>query len=141
MATGSDEKKLYIWDVSTGARVLELSDFKGGVRAAAFSPDGKCLATASRDKRLMIWNAVDGSLLIPIHEAKLSNINSVQFDPEGDLLYTSDVAGTVGVWDAHSGRALSADLHRGGAITDAKLRPKSGGFVDDKTNEPSRRQK
>jgi WD40 repeat protein len=122
MATGSDDKKVYIWDVSTGARVLEISDFKGGVRAAAFSPDGKRLATASRDKRLMIWNAEDGSPLIPIYEGKLSNINSVEFDPEGDLLYTSDVAGTVGVWDAHSGRALSADLHREGAIT-AKLRP------------------
>jgi WD40 repeat protein len=82
----------------------------------AFSRDGTKIATASRDKRLMIWSSSDGQPLIAIHEAKFSNINQVEFNPNGDLLLTSDVAGVVAVWDARSGRMLSSDLHQVGAV-------------------------
>jgi WD40 repeat protein len=64
----------------------------------------------------MIWASSNGQPLIAIHEAKVSNINQVQFDPNGDLLLTSDVAGVVAVWDALSGRLLSSDLHQAGVV-------------------------
>jgi WD40 repeat protein len=82
----------------------------------AFSRDGTKIATASRDKRLMIWSSSDGQPLITIHEAKVSNINEVQFNPNGDLLLTNDVAGVVAVWDTRSGRMLSSDLHQVGTV-------------------------
>ena len=58
----------------------------------------------------MIWSVRDGRPLLPIHEATSSNVNSVQFTRDGNLLLTSDVAGLVAVWDANSGRLLSADI-------------------------------
>jgi len=110
LATGGDDKKVFIWDVSSGTRLLEINDFNNSVFAIAFSADGDKLATASRDKRLMIWSARDGRPLLPIHEATSSNINSVHFTRDGNLLLTSDVGGVVAVWDVTSGRLLSADI-------------------------------
>jgi WD40 repeat protein len=123
LATGANDKKLFVWDLTNGARVFEIDDFKGGLHGIGFSPDGTRIVTASRDKRVMIWSAHNGQPLLPIHEAKSSNINRVQFNPEGDLLFTSDVAGTVAVWDAHSGRGLSSDLHMSAAIFEASISP------------------
>jgi hypothetical protein len=72
----------------------------------------------------VIWSVHNGQPLLPIHEAKSSNIYRVQFNPEGDLLFTSDVAGTVAIWDAHSGRGLSSDLQMSAAIYEASIRPR-----------------
>jgi WD40 repeat protein len=119
IASGGEDKKVYVWDVLNGTRLLEISDFKSALHDIAFSRDGTKIATASRDKRLMIWSSSDGQPLIAIHEAKVSNINQVQFNPNGDLLLTSDVAGMVAVWDAGSGRMLSSDLHQVGVVSSA----------------------
>lgn len=116
IASGGEDKKLYVWDVANGSRLLEISDFKSTVYDVAFSRDGTKIATASRDKRLMIWSSRDGRPLVTIHEAKFSNINHLQFSPDGDLLLTGDVAGVTAVWDARSGRLLSSDLLQAGAV-------------------------
>jgi WD40 repeat protein len=121
LASGGEDKKVYVWDVASGARQAEIADFRGGVRGIVFSHDGTRIATASRDKRLIIWNAYTGQEVLPIHEAKTANINSVEFNPTDDFLITSDVAGTISVWDAHSGRMLSSDVHKIGALLQARL--------------------
>ncbi|HKD41644.1 MAG TPA: protein kinase [Myxococcaceae bacterium] len=121
LASGGEDKKVYVWDLASGARLLEIAAFRGWIRAISFSRDGTRIATASRDKRLIIWNAQTGQVVLPIHEAKTANINFVEFNPTGDFLVTSDVAGAVSVWDAHSGRMLSSDVHKIGALSQARL--------------------
>jgi WD40 repeat protein len=42
-------KTAWIWDAETGALQTTLQGHTGFVYCCAFSPDGKCVATASRD--------------------------------------------------------------------------------------------
>ena len=113
-----------IWDSETGTAQVtveghpdpaigEDEDFILGVAAAAFSPDGTLLATASRDALVKLWNADTGA-----HIWTFSGhghwIEDIAFSPDGKLLVSAapgdpsvsvwliDVATGKGWWDLPS---------------------------------------
>ena len=45
-----------LWDPATGETIRTLTGHPGGVTAAAFSPDGTRLATASDDRTVIMWD-------------------------------------------------------------------------------------
>jgi WD40 repeat protein len=48
---------LQVWDVPTGSVLSTIAAHDSNVRAIAFSPDGKLMATASHDYTIKIWSS------------------------------------------------------------------------------------
>jgi WD40 repeat protein len=55
------------------------------VRAVAFSPDGRLLATGSEDKTVRLWDAQTGQLRHTVPDTG-AEVTSVAFSPDGSLL-------------------------------------------------------
>jgi WD40 repeat protein len=70
---------------------------EGAVYAAAYSPDGKSLATVGKDGTLRIWDPVAGRLRTT-HRAGKEEINCVAFSPDGKALVTGDDGGVARLW-------------------------------------------
>ncbi len=71
---------------------------KGVIRAMAFSPCGRYLATAGEDTTVRIWHTHTGTLAsstLP-HE---SGVLALEFHPEGQQLLTRTDKGVVRVWE------------------------------------------
>ncbi len=88
-----------------------VSAHTGPVNDLAFSPDGKCLATAGADGSLRIWDLGNGEwsrTLRAVGELQTGSspeLVQVAFSPEGQRLLALAKDGTVAFWSVPSGQA------------------------------------
>ena len=96
--SGSKDKVVRVWDVSSGQRLGSLSGHTGAVTCVAFSSEGRTIITGSEDKTARIWETSSmRQLFIIEHIRKLSCVN---LSPRGFLAITCDEAGYVYFWRA-----------------------------------------
>jgi WD40 repeat protein len=66
VATGSKDKSVKIWELSTGREVRSFLGHEKTVNCVRFTPDGKFLLSGSNDKTIRIWEVNSGKIIITI---------------------------------------------------------------------------
>lgn len=75
------------------------------VRAVAFSPDGRLLATGSVDKTVKIWTADTGEEIRTLRGHD-DWVNAVAFSPDGKTVATASRDKTIKIWNVETGQLL-----------------------------------
>lgn len=85
LASGSTDKTLRLWDVSTGALQRTLTAHEGTVTNVFFSPDGGLLISEGADKTFCLWDARTGDHQETILRDAFSGYRTT-ISPDGQLL-------------------------------------------------------
>jgi WD40 repeat protein len=88
---------VHIWRLSDGKRTATLS-LSYPLRAIAFSPNGKTLATATDGSAVVLYDVATGKRLAVLR-GHTGGVNSVEFSPKGPYVVTASDDGTVRVWE------------------------------------------
>ncbi len=91
-----------VWDAHSGSELLNLKGHRWFVRAVAFSPDGRHLATGSYDQTIKVWDAQTGTEQITL-TGHIAGVVSLAYSPDGSRLASAAGDKTVKVWDARTG--------------------------------------
>jgi len=75
------------------------------VRALAFSPDGRWLASGSYDPTVRLWNVNDGTLTKELH-GHTAWVRGLTFSPDGNYLATASDDNSVRLWRLADGNVI-----------------------------------
>ncbi|MEH2016058.1 WD40 repeat domain-containing protein, partial [Nostoc sp.] len=103
LASGSDDKTIKLWDVSTGKAIKTLTGHSSRVYSVGFSPDGKTLASGSSDKTIKLWDVSTGKAIKTL-TGHSSSVWGVGFSPDGKTLASGSSDNTIKLWDVSTGK-------------------------------------
>jgi WD40 repeat protein len=92
------EPNLRLWDVETGAEVVQFPGCTQPVLSVAFSPDGRWALSAGRDKAVRLWDLDSGRAVCRL-DGRDSAIESAAFSPDGRHIFSGSTSGAVRLWD------------------------------------------
>jgi WD40 repeat protein len=151
LVSASLDRSLKLWDAAAGTMIREFKPFKEkefekghreGVFSAAFSPDGKLLASGGSDRSIKIWNVADGSVVRELVNPTLKPppagvpsspqahpgwVYSLRWTPDGRFLISAGNApknqGYLAVWNVADGKMLHGEEMPLGAFYSVAVSP------------------
>jgi WD40 repeat protein len=120
LASTGNDAYVRLWDITTlpaegECDMSPVAEMIGGalsVPLAAFSPDGKVIASV--DSRRILLREVSSQRLIRAIQAG-SSIFSLAYNPDGSQLVSGELGNTIHIWDVASGERLQ-EMNWPGAV-------------------------
>ncbi|HEY9638038.1 MAG TPA: serine/threonine-protein kinase [Coleofasciculaceae cyanobacterium] len=105
LVSGSADKKIKIWDFSTGKQVRTLLENSIHVNYFAISPDWQAIATGGPDNTIKIWDFLTGKQIRTI-SGHTSYVNYLVISFDGKKLASASADNTIKIWDLSTGKEL-----------------------------------
>ncbi|MEV0974959.1 WD40 repeat domain-containing protein [Microtetraspora glauca] len=100
--TDPDFGVIRLWDVATRRPIgAPWQAHAGGADAAAFSSDGRTLATAGRDGEIRLWDVATRRPIGAPIKGHQGFVTSLVFSPDGKVLASAGDDGTVRLWSTN----------------------------------------
>ena len=117
LATGCDDGKVRVWDLTTGANTPQSElfdpDLEQAVHYIVFSPDGKKLAAGHNDGSVILWSERADNVKWtatwrnPFEGKHDGAVLSLAFHPDGNVMVSCGDDRTLSFWDVHTLTSLS----------------------------------
>ena len=107
LASGSSDKTIKLWEVSTGRLLKTLKGHVEDVNSVAFSPDGRLLAGGGDDSVIKLWEVSTGKLMYTF-KGSWNGVLSIAFSPDGKYLASGSRDGILRIWRVSTGKLLYA---------------------------------
>jgi WD40 repeat protein len=122
------DRVITFWDVASGKKSATLTGHTGSLRALAFSPDGKLLASAAGDvggeRSLRLWDLATNKVLATLEGQKVFGTH-VAFSPNGKILASIEADRTVYLWDVATGKPIGMPVRGGRFPSNVTFSPDS----------------
>jgi WD40 repeat protein len=97
---------LQMWDTKTGKQVGSLVGHENQVGGAAFTSDGRIVATASMDQTVRLWDVPSGKLRVTLRGHR-GWVEYLRISPDGERVLSASQDHTVRIWSTATGELLA----------------------------------
>jgi WD40 repeat protein len=94
----ASKQEAFLWDLTRGERVLEMTAGDYYFSSVALSPDGARVATGDESGMITIWDSATKNSRELRHEHKES-VRAMEFSSDSQLLASGSTDGSVRLWD------------------------------------------
>ena len=110
--SGSNDKTLKVWDLTTGKEQFTLNGHRESVYAVAVTADGKQAISGSLDNTLKVWDLTTGKEEFTL-KGHSNSVNAVAVTADGKRAISGSDDNTLKVWDLTTwkGRIYSRTGH------------------------------
>lgn len=125
IASGSGDRTIKVWDITTGACIQTLEGHTHTVCAVAFTADSRRIVSGSDDKTIKIWDLATGAC----HRTLRGHTDGVQNIAllENDQIASTSQDATIKIWDMETGSCLQTLKGHTDWVT--SVAPLAGGLV------------
>ncbi|KAI3428827.1 hypothetical protein D9Q98_007644 [Chlorella vulgaris] len=128
LGTASFDQTWRLWDVETGACLLEQEGHSRAVYAVAFQDDGALAASAGMDGIARVWDCRTGRNIFTC-QGHVKAVLSLDFSPSGVLLATGSEDNTARVWDLRKRGVLAILPGHTSLISQVRFEPNDGRYL------------
>lgn len=122
LASGSFDKTIKLWQISTGEQLQTLSDHSEGILSIAMSQDGQTLISGSFDQTIKLWHLGRGELIDTL-TGHTSSVRSLAISHDGQTLISGSFDETIKLWNLERREFLSNLTEKAGKVTAIALTP------------------
>jgi WD40 repeat protein len=90
-------REVQVWNVIDGSKASSYRGHEGWVRAIAWSPDGRRIASTSEDKAVQIWEVAKGKQIATYH-GHADWVGIVMWSPDSKRIVSASKDNIVQVW-------------------------------------------
>lgn len=113
-AARTSDRRVSVWDTASGSLLITTGRHPDEIRAIAFSPDVRMLATAGDGAQhpprsngvIKVWETATGRELATIGDDSSGSITSLAFSPDGTELASGNQDGHIRFWKVPAPAAL-----------------------------------
>jgi WD40 repeat protein/serine/threonine protein kinase len=120
--SGSRDKTIRLWELSTGNCIRTLQGHTGPVSSLAISPDSRYIVSGSWDKTLRLWELSTGSC-IRTFEGHTDDVSSVAISPDGRYVLSAGWDKTLRLWELSTGNCIRTFEGHTGGVSSVAISP------------------
>ena len=104
IASGSDDKRLQVWEVANGKQSFTISGLASTAISVAWSPDGTRIASEGEiEGTVQVWDATTGRKISTFHATSDSAVMVLAWSPDGGRIVSANsIGGSVQVTNTGS---------------------------------------
>lgn len=115
LASGSDDKTIKLWHLSTGRTLGAIKDCTKQIDTVTFSPDGQILASSSAYNTIKLWQLSTGHEIRTL-KGHTNPVVCLAFSPDGQIL-ASGSDNSIKLWHVRTGKELHTNMSHPGVTS------------------------
>jgi WD40 repeat protein len=126
IASGGDDKKISIWEIETGNKIVTLSGHQGKITDLKFAPNDTILISSDSKGKICFWQwhrdrDIDNKI---VHEIDTkSGVTAIAIHRDLSILASSHIDKKVRIWDLQTYESINTLSGHSLAVTDLQFSP------------------